>query len=54
MYINAKDLGITKQVELIDKKKYVKVVLDKEFKTFMIYILALQTLQMTIFPPKTT
>lgn len=37
-YIPVKALLITKQVEMIDKKKYAKIALDKNIKAFVMYI----------------
>lgn len=44
LYTLVKTLLTTKQVEIIDKKEFVKVMLDKNSKTFIVYIAALQTL----------
>lgn len=41
-YTNTKILLITKWVELIDKKKFVKMALKKDLKTFVIYVVALE------------
>lgn len=43
-YTIAKALSIIKKVELINKKKFVKIALDKNFKTFIMYIATLETL----------
>ena len=43
-YTIAKFLSTTKWVELINKKKFAKIALDKDFKTFMVYVLTLETL----------
>lgn len=43
-YTIGKVLLTTKQINFIDKKKFAKAVLNKESKTFMIYVAALQTL----------
>ena len=42
-YIAAKALPTTKWVELIDKREFAKAVLDKEPKTFVMHIAALET-----------
>lgn len=41
-YIAIKVLLTIKQIELIDKKKSVKLALNKKSETFMIYVLALK------------
>lgn len=41
-YTTVKTLLITNQVELTDIKKFAKTVLDKNFKTFVLYITALK------------
>ena len=43
-YTTAEALPTTKQVELIDKKEFAKVVLDEEFETFVMHIADLETL----------
>ena len=35
-YITAKDLLITKQIEIIDKKKFAKAILDKNVEILML------------------
>lgn len=47
-YTIAIALSTTSQVKLIDKKEFVKVVLDKNSETFIIYILAIEII--TIYP----
>lgn len=42
LYTTAKALPTTKQVELINKKKFAKMVLDKNLEIFMIYVIALE------------
>lgn len=51
-YITAKALLITKQVMFIDKKDFAKVILDKESKTFVVHIPALEAPEMTIHPSR--
>ena len=41
-YTSAKALSITKRIELIDKKEFAKAALDKESKTFVVYVAALK------------
>lgn len=55
-YIAAKALPTTKWVELIDKKKFAKTVLDKESETFVMHVTALETplAGMTIHPSQET
>lgn len=52
-YTATEALFITKQVELIDKKKSAKIILDENFDTFIVYIAALEALpeitEMTIY-----
>ena len=43
-YTTVKALLITKQVELINKKGFVKMVLDKNSETFLMYVAALEAL----------
>lgn len=43
-YTTAKILQITKKVEIDNKKKFVKVALDKNSKVFIIYITFLLTM----------
>ena len=43
-YIAAEALLTTKWVELIDKKKFPKRVLDEESETFVVYVAALEAL----------
>ena len=49
-YSTAKAMLTTKQVELIDKKKFVKVALDKNSKTFVVHVTTLEAplLEITI------
>lgn len=42
LYISNKALLTTKQVKLIDKKEFVKAVLDKIFKIIVVYVAALK------------
>lgn len=42
LYIFAKALQTIKQVEFIDKKKFAKVILNKKFKTFIVYFIILE------------
>ena len=50
-YIIEKALTTTQKIELINKKEFAKAALDEEFKTFVIYIVALVALlaKMTIY-----
>lgn len=43
-YITTETIFTAKQVELIDKQKFIKVALDKNFKIFVIYVIALEAL----------
>ena len=43
-YTTAEALPITKRVELIDKKEFVNVALDKNSKTFLVHVAALEAL----------
>lgn len=45
----AKALPITKQIEFINKKKFVKAALDKKSEIFVIYIVASKTPKMAIY-----
>lgn len=47
-YTNAKALSTTNRVEFIDKKKFAKVALDKNLKTFIIYVSALEATENSI------
>ena len=53
-YNAAEALSTTKQVELINKKEFVKAVLDEESKTFVVHVAALEaplgSAEMTIHP----
>lgn len=40
-YTTTKALLIIKQVEIIDKKTFAKAILDKNIKTFVIYVISL-------------
>lgn len=42
LYILVKTLLITKRVELINKTKFAKAALDKNFETFVMHIAALE------------
>lgn len=42
-YIAIETISIAKKVELIDKYKFVKAALNRNFETFMVYIVALET-----------
>lgn len=53
-YPSAKALPITKFVKIINKKEFVKMTLDENSKTFLIYISAIRTLEMTIHASKIT
>lgn len=39
---------ITKQIELINKKSFTKIALNKKSKTFIVHVTNLDTLEMTI------
>lgn len=41
-YITAKALPIIWQIKIIDKKKFAKVILNKDFKTFVIHVATLE------------
>lgn len=43
-YFNAKALSTIKQIKFIDKKEFIKAELNKELKTFVVYVVALKTL----------
>ncbi len=43
-YIAAKALPITNRVKIINKKKFAKAALNKNFETFVIYVAALEVL----------
>lgn len=51
-YIIAKALSTTNRVELIDKREFAKMVLDKNLETFVMHISALEA--MTIHPSQAT
>ena len=51
-YTTAKALPTTKWVELINKKEFAKVALDKKSETFVIYIASLN-LALGIYPDRT-
>lgn len=38
----------TKNVKLINKKEFAKTALDKKSQTFVVYVIALKTLEITI------
>lgn len=42
IYTAIQALSITSRVELIDKREFVKLVLDKNSKTFIVYVVALK------------
>lgn len=42
LYILVKALSINKQIEIFNKIKFTKVVLVKDFETFLVYIAALK------------
>lgn len=43
-YMVVKTLFTTKEVKLIDKQEFTRVIIDKNFKIFVIYIAALEVL----------
>lgn len=57
-YTTTEALPTIKRVEFIDKRKFVKVVLNKDSENFVIYIAVLEVLsklaEMTIYPKKET
>lgn len=40
-YITKEALSTTKQVELVDKKKFAAITLDSEYEIFIVYIMSL-------------
>lgn len=53
-YIIAEILSITSQVELIDKKKFAKVVLYKNSKILVVHIAAWETIDIAIYLSQVT
>lgn len=53
-YLSIKALSTTRQVKLIDNKEFTKVALDKNVRTFVVYVAFLNLRQMTIFPARKT
>ena len=49
-YTTTKNLSTTKQVKFINKKEFTKVVLDKNFKTFIVYVIFLTVI--SVYPDK--
>lgn len=49
LYIAAKTLNITQQIELINIKEFAKTALNKNSKTFVVYIAALKILKIIIY-----
>lgn len=49
LYTTIKVLFTIRQVKFIDKKKIIKLVLDKKFKTFEVYVIALEVSEMAIY-----
>lgn len=47
-YTNAKALSTTNKVELIDKKKFAKAAMNKNLKTFIIYVSAFEAIENSI------
>lgn len=47
-YSTAKALSTTRQVELIDKPKFVKIVLNKNSEIFIVYVAALKFSKLAI------
>lgn len=43
-YNTVEVLSITSKIKLINKKEFVKVILDKNLETFIIYLLALEVI----------
>lgn len=48
-YTTAKALLPTNRVKLIDRREFVKAILDKYLETFMIYVVSLET-EILIYP----
>lgn len=48
-YDTAKALPITSQVELINKREFIKVMLDENFETFVVYMVILEA-KVSIYP----
>lgn len=42
IYTTAQTLSTTNQVKIIDKKKFARVAIDKNFKTFIVHMSVLQ------------
>ena len=53
LHIIAKTLSIAKKIELIDKKRFVVVVLNLDTEIFVIYILALEIKTRVLMNPPT-
>ena len=51
-YITAKTLPTTKQVEIIDKRKFAKTALDKNVEVFVVYMTSLSLNSMSIYPAR--
>ncbi len=49
-YTTAKALPITSQVEFIDKKEFAKTVINKNSKTFVVYMSVLDATELLIHP----
>lgn len=48
-YTTTKALSTTNKVKLIDKRKFVKAILDKYLETFVIYVVSLEA-EILIYP----
>ncbi len=48
-YITTEALSTTNRIELINKREFAKIVLDKNSKTFVIHISALQVITIHLF-----
>lgn len=50
MYTAIKALPVTQQMKLINEKKFAKTAPDKNSKTFVVHIIALEALKIAIYP----
>ncbi len=46
-------LPTTSWVEFIDKREFAKIALDKNLETFVVYVLALEAIENSIYPSQT-
>lgn len=49
-YTTAEVLFITKKIKLINKYEFTKIALDKNSKTFVVYIAILEASGITVYP----